>query len=56
MLRDEGEAYARRLEQAGVPVTCTRYPGMIHPFLSMPGALTQARKAIKQVSNAIQSR
>jgi acetyl esterase len=56
VLRDEGEAYARRLEQAGVPVTCTRYPGMIHPFLSMPGALTQARKAIKQVSNAIQSR
>jgi acetyl esterase len=52
-LRDEGEAYAKRLEQAGVPVTCTRYPGMIHPFFSMPGALTQARKAIEQVAAAI---
>ncbi len=52
-LRDEGEAYARRLEQAGVPVNCTRYPGMIHPFFSMPGALTQARKAIQQVAAAI---
>jgi acetyl esterase len=52
-LRDEGEAYARRLEQAGVPVTRTRYPGMIHPFFSMPGALSQARKAIQQVAAAI---
>jgi acetyl esterase len=53
VLRDEGEAYAKRLEQAGVPVTCTRYPGMVHPFFSMPGALTQARNAIAQVAAAI---
>jgi acetyl esterase len=49
VLRDEGEAYARRLEQAGVPVKAIRYAGMIHPFFSMPGAVPQARDAIEQV-------
>jgi acetyl esterase len=52
-LRDEGEAYATRLEEAGVTVTCTRYPGMIHPFLSQPGAIPQALDAIQQVADAV---
>jgi acetyl esterase len=55
VLRDEGEAYAHRLQQAGVPVTLARYPGMIHPFFSMPGALSQARKALDQVASAVSS-
>jgi acetyl esterase/lipase len=32
ILRDEGEAFGRKLEKAGVRVTCVRYNGMIHDF------------------------
>ncbi len=51
-LRDEGEAYAKRLEQAGVPVTATRYPGMIHGFVSMHGVVSSGRQAIQDVAKA----
>jgi acetyl esterase len=52
-LRDEGEAYARRMAGAGVEVTCTRYAGMIHPFFSLGGVLSQGRRAIEQVAAAL---
>jgi acetyl esterase len=52
-LRDEGEAYAKRLTAAGVPTTCTRYEGMIHPFFSLSGAIPQALDAFQQVADAV---
>jgi len=55
LLRDEGEAYAKRLDQAGVPVTCKRYAGMIHPFFSLSGAIPQAFDAIQQVADAVKA-
>jgi acetyl esterase len=45
-LRDEGELYAARLQQAGVAVNASRYDGMIHGFFSMAGTLTQGRNAL----------
>jgi acetyl esterase len=35
VLRDEGEAYARRLTEAGVPTTSVRYNGTIHDFMML---------------------
>lgn len=52
-LRDEGEAYARRLADAGVEVACTRYGGMIHPFFSLGGVFSSGRRAIEQVAAAV---
>jgi acetyl esterase len=51
-LRDEGEAYGARLQEAGVPVTCTRYDGMLHGFFGNP-ALDDGTAAVNQVSAAI---
>lgn len=44
-LRDEGEAYAKQLEAAGVPVTMYRAEGMFHGFFGMDMVLEGAKKA-----------
>lgn len=50
ILRDEGEAYGRKLDEAGVPVTVIRYNGMIHDFGLLNGlaALPQVRSLFVQ--------
>ena len=58
VLRDEGEAYAHKLMQAGVPTTATRYLGTIHDFVMLNtitdtpaprGAIDQASHTLKEV-------
>jgi acetyl esterase len=53
VLRDEGEAYSRKLREAGVDVSATRYEGIIHDFV-MLNALRDtnaARAAIDQATS-----
>jgi acetyl esterase len=54
-LRDEGEAYANKLQGAGVNVTLTRYPGMIHAFIRMTAQLDKANEALDQVAGILRS-
>jgi acetyl esterase/lipase len=65
VLRDEGEAYARKLDEAGVPVTLTRYGGLIHdygllnPLAEIPAvktALLQAAAVIRKTLKSQQPR
>ncbi|KTB73179.1 MULTISPECIES: alpha/beta hydrolase [Pseudomonas] len=55
VLRDEGEAYARKLDQAGVPVTAVRYNGMIHDYglLNVVSQVPAVRSAILQASQEL---
>ena len=54
-LRDEGEAYAKRLTEAGVATTVTRYDGMIHGFFSMTAVVDKSQQAMDQASSALSS-
>jgi len=55
ILRDEGEAYGRKLDEAGVPVTLVRYNGMIHDFglLNALAELPATRSLFEQAAAAL---
>jgi acetyl esterase len=53
VLRDQGEAYAVRLEEAGVPVRLNRYDGTIHGFFMMGGLLETGQRAVADAGAAL---
>ena len=54
-LRDEGERFAERLIAAGVKVTCTRYEGVTHGFVSFADALDKGKEGIRQAADALKA-
>jgi acetyl esterase len=52
-LCDEGEAYARKLQEAGIKVRLTRYDGMIHGFIRMTSRLDKARQALDEIAGTL---
>jgi acetyl esterase len=53
VLRDEGEAYARRLKEAGTPASYTRHSGVLHDFPLLTAVFPQAKDAIGEASAAL---
>lgn len=52
-LRDEGEAYARKMADAGVSVSLRRHSTMVHPFVNAVGATPLARAALSEAVGAL---
>jgi acetyl esterase len=55
VLADQGRAYARRLREAGVPVTETRTPGTLHDFVTLPGLFSPAWGAIGEITASVRA-
>lgn len=49
-LRDEGEAYAHRLEEAGVQTELVRFDGVIHGFVGQAALVPEGRQAIERAA------
>ncbi len=49
----DGEAYAARLRQAGVPVTLSQYDGMVHGFFTAAGTFDDAQRAVDEAGAAL---
>ena len=54
-LRDEGKAYATRLQKAGVAATYVEYPGMVHGFTGMAMSIPMGRTAIDDMGAALRT-
>lgn len=54
-LRDEGKAYADRLQAAGVPVTYRCYEGMIHGFYRLAGEIGNAHQALDEAAESLRT-
>ena len=52
-LRDEGEAYARKLAEAGVSVDQRRFADQIHGFLNAVGVGRSARACVEEIADAL---
>jgi acetyl esterase len=55
VLRDEGEAYAARLAQAGVPVRCTRYLELNHGFAQLAAVSDSAKRGLQEIADALRN-
>jgi acetyl esterase len=54
-LIDEAKAYADRLAAAGVHVTYRSYPGVVHGFMTMAGAVDTGRRAVEETAATIRT-
>lgn len=54
-LRDEGEAYAERMQEAGVEVTLRRHPDLIHGFANLTAVSSTARTAMLELASALRT-
>lgn len=54
-LRDEGRAYAQKLQEVGVPVTLRHCETMIHGFLTMTGKIDEARRIRQEIAQTLRN-
>jgi acetyl esterase len=54
-LRDEGDAYAERLREAGIPVIHRRHPGLLHGFASRIGVDPESRAALQHAAGVLRA-
>lgn len=54
-LRDEGEAYALRMRNAGTQVTLRLHPGLVHTYANLPAICPSARWAMLDAAGALRT-
>jgi acetyl esterase/lipase len=55
-LRDEGEAYAAALREAGTPVTLRRFDALVHGFIHLLGVSRISRDALRELARTTRER